>query len=237
MAKRYENSAIILRGYKRKSKGLLVISKKGEILENVERSGDEAMLYAKSLPNSYVIVCEDRIKGIEKAKEMGAKVIFLDDGFNKAKIKKLDILLEPSKPYKNPFCLPSGPYKEPKSFKKYADIVAIEGKDFKREVKIENPTDRMILITAISKPKRLDPYLPKNTITKIYFPDHYSFDKKELQQLIRKYNATSILTTEKDAVKMENFALNLSLLKLSIKIEEPILKKCDNFIDNFGKIP
>ena len=234
LAKRYENSAIVLRGYKRKSKGLMVVSKRGEILTDVQTSGDEAMLYAKLLKNASVIVSENREEGIKKAKELGCKIVFLDDGFSKAKIKKFDILLK-SGNYKNSFCLPSGPFREPKSFEKFASLILQENIDFKREVKIKNPTKRMILITAISKPKRLDSFLPK-VVEKIYFPDHYNFKKEEIVKLIYKYNASSILTTQKDAVKMEKFNLPLSILELEIKIEEKILKKCDDFIYNFGKI-
>ncbi len=234
LAKRYENLAIVLRGYKRKSKGLMVVSKRGEILTDVQTSGDEAMLYAKLLKNASVIVSENREEGIKKAKELGCKIVFLDDGFSKAKIKKFDILLK-SGNYKNSFCLPSGPFREPKSFEKFASLILQENIDFKREVKIKNPTKRMILITAISKPKRLDSFLPK-VVEKIYFPDHYNFKKEEIVKLIQKYNASSILTTQKDAVKMEKFNLPLSILELEIKIEEKILKKCDDFIYNFGKI-
>lgn len=234
LAKRYENSAIVLRGYKRKSKGLMVVSKRGEILTDVQTSGDEAMLYAKLLKNASVIVSENREEGIKKAKELGCKIVFLDDGFSKAKIKKFDILLK-SGNYKNSFCLPSGPFREPKSFEKFASLILQENIDFKREVKIKNPTKRMILITAISKPKRLDSFLPE-VVEKIYFPDHYNFKKEEIVKLIYKYNASSILTTQKDAVKMEKFNLPLSILELEIKIEEKILKKCDDFIYNFGKI-
>ncbi len=234
LAKRYENLAIVLRGYKRKSKGLMVVSKRGKILTDVQTSGDEAMLYAKLLKNASVIVSENREEGIKKAKELGCKIVFLDDGFSKAKIKKFDILLK-SGNYKNSFCLPSGPFREPKSFEKFASLILQENIDFKREVKIKNPTQRMILITAISNPKRLDSFLPK-VVEKIYFPDHYNFKKEEIVKLIQKYNASSILTTQKDAVKMEKFNLPLSILELEIKIEEKILKKCDDFIYNFGKI-
>lgn len=236
LAKRYKNSAIILRGYKRKSKGTVVISKNGEILENVDVSGDEAMLFAKSLSKSTVIVSEDRKKGIKKAISLGSEVIFLDDGFSKADIKKYDILLKPQKEYSNPFCIPSGPYREPESFERYADIVAKEGVDFKRVVSLTNKTKRMLLVTAISKPKRLDEFLPF-VVGKVYYPDHYEFKKDELEKLIKEYNADSLLTTQKDAVKMERFGLNLSILELDLEIDDKIIRKIDTFISDFGKIP
>ena len=47
------------------------------------------MLLAKSLSNATVIVSENRAKAILKAKEMGCKIVFLDDGFSKYSIKKV----------------------------------------------------------------------------------------------------------------------------------------------------
>ncbi len=89
------------------------------------------------MKNATVIVSEDRVLGIKKAKELGSKVIFLDDGFSKYNIKKFDILLKPKDEPTNNFCIPSGAYREPKSFYKKANLVLKEGIDFKREVEIK----------------------------------------------------------------------------------------------------
>ncbi len=237
LCKNRSNIAIILRGYNRKSKNMIIVSEFGNIKCTVQECGDEAMLYAKSLPMAIIIVSINRIEAIKFAKNKNVKAIFLDDAFHHSEIDKFDILLKPFKNYQNTFCIPSGPYREPKSFYKKANIIATEDIDFQREVKITNKTDKMILITAISKPERLDKYLPKKgIIKKIYFKDHYNFNKIELLNLIKKYGATSILTTTKDAVKMENFKFNLSILNLHIMIKPYILENIDEFIDNFGKI-
>ncbi|MFK5882133.1 MAG: tetraacyldisaccharide 4'-kinase [Sulfurospirillum sp.] len=233
LAKDIDNCAIILRGYKRASKGLVLVSKFGKILCDVSQSGDEAMLCAKSLPNAAVIVSENRIKAIEYAKSLTCRVIFLDDAFSKAYIKKFDILIKPYSEPTLPFCLPSGSYREPKSLYATADLVAKEDIDFKRVVKIKNPTENMLLITGISKPQRLDIYLPKNLIKKIYFEDHHCFTKEELNSLVQKYNATSILTTQKDAVKMDNFGLNLSVMELKLELKPEIKEKINTFLANF----
>ncbi len=235
LASKYPNSAIILRGYGRDSFGMKMVSKNGEIFLNVKESGDEAMLLATSLPQSMVIVSEDRVEGILKAKKEGAKIIFLDDGFNKSKINKFDILIKPSNIKSLPFCLPSGAYREMPSFYNMVDLLLEEDIDFKREVEIKNPTKRMILITAISKPERLDIFLP-DVLEKIYFPDHYSYNKKELEKLIDKYSATSILTTTKDAVKMQDFSLNLSILELKLILKDNIYERIDSFLERFDKI-
>lgn len=235
LSKHLEKPAVVLRGYKRKSKGILVVSDKGTIMTDVSQSGDEAMLLAQAIPHALIIVCEDRKAAIAKAREMGAEVVLLDDGFSKAKIKKFDILIKPVPEPKNSFCIPSGPYREPKSCYQNADLVIEEHRDFKRTVTVKNQTRRMVLVTAISKPERLDPFLPE-VIEKVYYPDHYHFTQKELQEIIRKHQADSILTTEKDAVKMQGFTIHLSLLKLNLAIEQEVIDRINHFLDDFDKI-
>ncbi len=229
-----KNVAVVLRGYKRKSSDLLEV----DADTPVYTCGDEALLYAKSLPHSLVIVSKDRAKAIEYAKEKGVKAVFLDDAFHKSDIKKFDILLKPSNEPTNSFCLPSGAYREPKNLYKKADLVVVEDRGFKREVFIKNPTYKMVLVTAIAKPGRLDKYLPKDgsVIAKEYFKDHHFFTKEELQAIIQKYDASSLLVTTKDKVKIENFGLKLSIMELEVKIERKIVQKIDDFIDNFANV-
>jgi tetraacyldisaccharide 4'-kinase len=93
----------------------------------------------------------------------------------------------------------------------------------------------MLFITAISKPQRLEAYLPEG-MQKVYFPDHYHFSQEELQALLTKHQKKEILTTSKDAVKMQDFGIHLSLIRLSIMIESDIHQIVDDFIENFGKI-
>ena len=230
LAKNYSNVAIVLRGYGRKSHGLLVVSNQGQTMCDALASGDEAMLYAKSLPDSTVIVSEDRVEAIRLAKKMGAKIIFMDDGFSKRYIEKIDILIRPNPEPEKWFCLPSGPYREPRFLYEKADLVIEENRDFFREVSVVSPTEKMLLVTAISKPQRLDPYLPENVIDKVYYPDHYIFSELELQTLLENSGATSILTTQKDAVKMATFELPISLLKLDVTIDPDILEKINTLL-------
>lgn len=233
LVNKHENIAIILRGYKRESAGTILISQNGHILTDIKTSGDEAMLYAQNLKNASIIVSEDRIKGIEKAKEIGCKAVFLDDGFSKAFIEKFDILIRPKDEPKFPFCMPSGAYREPSFLYSSADLVVQEDVDFKRSVTIKNPTEKMVLVTAISKPKRLDEYLPQSVIAKECFIDHYFFKKCELEEILKKHNATSILTTTKDLVKIENFGLPISILSLDVNINEDVKNKVNTFLANF----
>ncbi|WP_263833001.1 tetraacyldisaccharide 4'-kinase [Sulfurospirillum oryzae] len=230
LAKEYTDVAIVLRGYGRKSHGLILVSDNGQIMCDAMASGDEAMLYAKSLPESTVIVSEDRVEAIRFAKRKGAKIIFLDDGFSKSFIQKVDILVKPNPEPKNSFCLPSGPYREPRFLYQNADLVISEENNFRRHVEVINPSEKMLLVTAISKPSRLDAYLPENVIAKINFEDHYMYNEKELEALLHEHQATSILTTQKDAVKMATFDLPLSILKLEVEIFPETLTKINTLL-------
>ncbi|TQR34644.1 tetraacyldisaccharide 4'-kinase [Campylobacter sp. MIT 99-7217] len=222
---------IVLRGYKRKSKGLLVVKNEGQILCNVLQSGDEAMEYAFEKSISGVIVSEDRAKGIQKAKESGAKLILLDDAFSKFHIKKFDILLESKiKPYFN-FVLPSGAYRLPLSYAKKADFVALEGKDFFRTSFVkENP--KAILVTAIAKPFRLYEHFIKARAC-YFFKDHYEFKKEELEKLLKKHNCDTLMLTFKDFVKVKDFGFKCDIIELQIFLDENFEMKIKDYIRGF----
>ncbi len=234
LASRYKDVTVISRGYGRQSKGLIEVSKKGTILTTVEQSGDEPMLMAEFLPDASVIVSEDRHKAIELAKVQGAKLIILDDGFNRVEIKKFEILLEPES-IKNYLPFPAGAFREFWFMKKYADIIAKEGRDFVREVSFEDLTERMILLTAISNPERLDKYLPENIVEKIYLEDHAYFDESMLKKILTDNNARSILCTSKDRVKMSGFKLAISEMKLKLEIKDEIFIEINRYIENTDK--
>jgi tetraacyldisaccharide 4'-kinase len=189
------------------------------------------MLMAKSLPNASVIVCEDRVMAIEVAMREGAKIIILDDGFNRVEIEKYEILLEPyCMPNILPF--PAGGLREFYVTRHYANIIAKEEQNFKRQVEIVNPTERMVLITAISNPKRLEAFLPEGIVNKVYYDDHAYFDEKELKELVQTHNATSLLCTSKDKVKLEEFKLPISEMKLKLQINQEIFTQVDTYIDS-----
>lgn len=225
LASKYEDTAVVLRGYGRSSKGLHVISNAGEILEGVDVSGDEAMIYAKKLPKTIVIVSEDRKEGILKAKELGAKIVFLDDAYSKHDIKKLDILIDVES--KNRSCLPSGPFRERLWPSKEAYVLK-DGIDFKRTTQLKDKCDKMSLVTAIARPGRLDEFLPK-VVSKNYFEDHHSFIKNEIEDILQRDASDSVLVTYKDFVKLESFGLPLSLLDLHVEVDDSVFKIIDNY--------
>ncbi len=227
LAKRYEDAFVVLRGYGRESEATLLVSQNGKIMCDVHESGDEAMLLAKEGAN--VIVAKRREEGIALAKAKGAKLVILDDAFHKC-YEKFDILIDVD--VKNGFCLPAGPWREPRSFSRYADMIVKEGRDFTREVRVENPGEKMVFLTAIANAKRVERYLPKG-MKKYYFPDHHFFTKKEVEKIWRRDHPDRILVTAKDLVKLEKFSYPFALLALHITIKEEVFEKIDRYIGEY----
>ena len=226
LANRYKDVAIVLRGYGRESRGLYVVKDSKEILCDVITSGDEAMIYAHKVQDAIVIVSEDRKAGIKKAKEMGAKIVFLDDAYSKHDIKKLDILIDVET--KNKSCLPSGAFRERLWADKEVHVLK-DGVDFKRVVELKDKCDKMSLVTAIARPQRLDKYLP-DVIAKNYFEDHHSYKKDELEEILQKDGSDSLLVTYKDYVKVQSFGLPLSLLDMHVEVDEKVFKIIDAYL-------
>ncbi|WP_104713905.1 tetraacyldisaccharide 4'-kinase [Helicobacter cetorum] len=233
VAKPYSNAMIVSRGYKRRSKGLVVVSYQGKMLVPEHIAGDEAYLIALSLKNASVIVSEKRDLGIKKAIDMGASCVFLDDGF-RFNFNQFNVLLKPKNPPYYPFCFPSGLYRESFHSYKEAHLIVTEGKDYLRKTNITNPTKRMLLVTAIANPSRLDEFLPSNIVGKLYFKDHANFNFKLLEKEFHKHNATSLLVTAKDLVKLNDCVLPLSILNLKLEICPHILESIENYIRSYS---
>ena len=238
LAKHKDNVAVILRGYGRQSTGLQIVSLSGKIKCDISTSGDEAMLLAQSLPKATIIVSEDRKKAITKAKELGTKIVFLDDGFSKYDIEKYNILIRPQIEPTNLFCLPSGGYREPKIMYTTANMVLQDGVDFKREVSfvqnhktLDTLPSKIVCLTAISKPDRLKEFLPKST-TIVSYIDHYVFTKDDIEAIQTKYKDFTIVTTAKDLVKLTQFKIkDIILMDLNVKINNRVdFSEMDNYI-------
>ncbi|MGL2579410.1 tetraacyldisaccharide 4'-kinase [Helicobacter pylori] len=229
IAPRYQEVAVVSRGYQRDSKGLVVVSVKGNILVPQKTAGDEAYLLALNLKQASVIVSEKRELGVLKALELGAKIVFLDDGF-RFNFNQFNALLKPKVPPYYPFCLPSGLYRESIKSYKEAHLVITEDKDYKRITSITNPTKRMLLVTAIANPSRLDAFLPKEVVKKLYFRDHAPFDLEFLEKEFYQNSATSLLVTPKDLVKLQDCKLPLSVLDLKLEICPKVLEEIDRYI-------
>jgi tetraacyldisaccharide 4'-kinase len=120
--------AIVSRGYKRESNGMLVVSNGAIQCAEAHVAGDEPAQMAAKLKGAVVIVDEHRVRGAEYAIEkFGANVIILDDGFQHRYLKRdLDILVLPVTEVEEPgWLLPAGNRREPLASIRRASLIAV----------------------------------------------------------------------------------------------------------------
>jgi tetraacyldisaccharide 4'-kinase len=120
-------TAVISRGYNRKTDGTVIVSDSHGKLSSVEDSGDEPMQLALTYPELIVVVDEDRVRGARKAIEIGAKMILLDDGFQHRYLHRdLNIVILTAEEILNgDLLLPAGNRREPLSSLNRADLIAV----------------------------------------------------------------------------------------------------------------
>lgn len=116
--------AIVGRGYRRKSKGFLLVSDGKTILTDVHNSGDELYMHALALPDCTIIADESRTRAVQWIENNNAAdIIILDDGFQHRFIDRdIDIVLIDHKTILGSL-LPFGNLREPHSSIQRADIL------------------------------------------------------------------------------------------------------------------
>ena len=124
LGRRYR-TAVLSRGYGRKSKGYI----KGTPSTPMEILGDEPFQIKNKFPHVAVAVCEKRADGIEKllAENNSPEVILLDDAYQHRHVKAgMNILLiDSNRPIWQDCVLPFGRMRESLAGIKRADIVVI----------------------------------------------------------------------------------------------------------------
>lgn len=119
-------TAILSRGYGRKTTGFLWVKPNSKVSE----VGDEPLFYATQFQvKVHVAVCEKRADGVRKIQETFPKneLIILDDAFQHRAVKAgLNILITDfNKPFSNDFLMPVGTLRESRSGKNRADIIIV----------------------------------------------------------------------------------------------------------------
>ncbi len=121
-------TAVITRGYRRRSKGLLVVSDGQGRTVPVEQSGDEAAQVARNFPAAIVVADAERVRGCRYAQEqLGAEVLLLDDAFQHRAIgRDCDILvLDARTGIASLRMLPTGRLREPLRNLRRADVILL----------------------------------------------------------------------------------------------------------------
>lgn len=257
---------VLSRGYRRNSKGFLLVSDNNELISDVNTAGDELYLTAQELQIP-TAACENRVDGAKELINLtGIDTLVLDDAFQHRWINRdCDIVMADqrflNKTGSLEHCsLPSGIMREPFNSLYRADIIIINRKfsekkaipeklkkyfdknklffgyytvkgiyDVKNHKKFnmeEFIGQRSLIVSGIAKPFSFLHLLENNGIdfaNKLLFPDHKNYTLKEVEEIRKKFystNAFSVLTTQKDAVKLTEFSTELDDIDIYyIKIE------------------
>jgi tetraacyldisaccharide 4'-kinase len=120
--------AIVGRGYKRKSKGEIIVCNGREILADVDAAGDEMLLLAEKLMVP-VIAHDDKTEGAKAAvRDFEIDSIIVDDGFQHRKLfRDMDIILIDKETLDNSALLPKGRLREPFDGVSRADVICFVG--------------------------------------------------------------------------------------------------------------
>ena len=193
-------------------------------------------------------VSKSRKEAIESLIKNKNDIAILDDGFQDYTIKKnFSVVCFNQKQWiGNGLVIPSGPLRERITAVNRSDCIVINGE---RNIKIEDqiynknknakifyskykPIDinkfknkAIIAFAGIGNPTNFFDLLKENNLLLkevFYYPDHYNFSKKELDNLINKakVNNAILLTTEKDYFRInDNYKKNIEYLKIELEIE------------------
>ena len=153
--------AVLSRGYKRKTKGFVLLDKNN----TVEDVGDEPLQYFKKFKNINVAVDVNRVEGIERLiKEKSPEIILLDDAYQHRKVKgSFYILLTKFNDlFADDFILPTGNLRESRRGAKRSDVILVtkcpEDITIHQQEKIKKKLEKynkIVLFTTISYAEKL----------------------------------------------------------------------------------
>ena len=126
------NPAILSRGYRRDSRGIIEVSNTTEVLATPGEAGDEPYLIAHACPGVRVVVSEDRAaagKWLEDRFQLSA--LILDDGFQHLGLERLlnFALIDATNPSGDDAIFPLGRLREPLTSLRRADAVVVTRAD------------------------------------------------------------------------------------------------------------
>jgi tetraacyldisaccharide 4'-kinase len=141
-------TAILSRGYRRKTKGFILVTPEHTQID----IGDEPMQYLKKFPGVVLAVDEKRKSGISKilAEKPETQVILLDDAFQHRYVKpgKSILLTDYRHLYVDDYLLPTGMLRERAKGARRADLIVVT-----KTPKVFSPITRRSLIKELNPKK------------------------------------------------------------------------------------
>lgn len=118
---------VVSRGYKRTSRGVVVVSDGRRVFVGAAEGGDEPVQIATKFREAIVVVGEKRIEAARRAVTLGAEVLVADDAFQHRQLhRECDIVVvDATRDIGSDAVLPAGRLREPLSGLRRADVVAL----------------------------------------------------------------------------------------------------------------
>lgn len=176
--------------------------------------GDEPAMVRASLPNVPLVVGRDRVLASQLAEAaFPSAILLMDDGFQHLRLAQdLTLVIDPKLP--NTFCLPAGPFREPRSTGRRRAKMAIPNARFniETEFQIARPDGALTdlpstvqVLTAIARPARLLESLAdrSSVVTKaITLPDHHPLIAGTIFDGLDR--SLPVVVTAKDWIKLQH---------------------------------
>ena len=248
--------AILSRGYGRRTKGLLLVSRGDGLRCEWEDCGDEPYMISEKLPNLPIVVDENRYRGsLYLENNFDLDIIILDDGFQHRSLHRdLDIVLIDGEDNLNDHkLLPYGILREPWNNIKRANAIMVTKKKpgplLKRRIeeislpsietrfspvlrysdkntKVKEVKDKYVyLVSGLGNPKffrKTVEHMGFKICGITEFKDHYNYKEDDilrLQTLAKESGASSVLTTEKDWLKIKKLSPQVVFGIVDIKMK------------------
>jgi tetraacyldisaccharide 4'-kinase len=209
---------VLSRGYRRKTRGVLVVDPKGAAAD----FGDEPLLIARRL-GVPVIVGERRYDAGRVAEQkFQSQLHILDDGFqHRSLARDFDIVLMAAGDFSD-CLLPSGRLREPLSSLQRADVIvvpegvasenpALRGKPvwrMRREIELDSVPSSPLVFCGIARPEQFFAQVRASGVApaaEVVYRDHHAYDQRDVERLLamrRELDAGGFLATEKDMINL-----------------------------------
>lgn len=224
--------AIVMRGYRRRSRGLVVVHDGESVKVSVEAAGDEAYMHAAML-GIPVVVSADKVEAAAHAAGMvsstGAArtdVIIVDDGFQHRQLHRCTDIVLVNQETLSSTLLPVGRLREPLSELGRASIIICDDpllcasvRPYCRadalvfvsriEMHCQAPTSvPIVVVSGIANPARMHESLRGAGYTiaeHLMFSDHHHYRTKDLWKIrdAAAANGANVVTTDKDIAKIQ----------------------------------
>lgn len=233
---------VLSRGYGRRGR----IAERVDPAGSADVFGDEPLIIARSAGVPVWVAAERYDAGLLAESAIGAqgpRVHILDDGFQHRQLHRdVDILLMSPADLRDQL-LPAGNLREPLHAAERAQVLAIPADDpalesdlrerglqqpvwrLRRRMEIPPLAGPVLAFCGIARPAQFFAGLESAGVRlagRRAFPDHHRYTQAELDRLAaqaRAAGALALLTTEKDAVRMEGLRAPLPVIPAGLRIE------------------